>query len=108
MEAAVEGAGLQGHWARAESAGRTGSTSFAPDQLGVGEACLDAERVRGVVVDRFVAHGVEGELEVLRLPAVVGAGAGQVAAGEKAVIDVLEGFDACLAGAVAGCVDGAF
>ncbi|MGN5379421.1 hypothetical protein ACQ4WX_25420 [Streptomyces lasalocidi] len=108
MEAAVEGAGLQGHWARAESAGRTGSTSFAPDQLGVGEACLDAERVRGVVVDRFVAHGVEGSWKFSGFRPLSARAPSQVAAGEKAVIDVLEGFDACLAGAVAGCVDGAF
>ncbi|MFE9092768.1 hypothetical protein [Streptomyces sp. NPDC007264] len=72
---------------------------------GADEAGLDAELVLRVVVDGLVAHGADGELEVLRLLVVVGAVACQ-GAGREAVVDLLEGLDGDVAGAVAGLVDG--
>ncbi|WP_158973195.1 hypothetical protein [Streptomyces griseus] len=75
-----------------ERLGHGRAVPVALDELGAGEAGLDAELVLRIVVDRLVTHGADGELEVLRFLIVVGAVTGEIAT-RQAVVDLLESFD---------------
>lgn len=88
-----------------EKVGHGGAVPVAFDELGAAELGLGTELVLGVVVDGLVTHGADGELEVLGLLVVVEAVACEKAA-RIAGVDVLEGFEGDLCGAVAGLVDG--